>query len=177
MLISVSKALGDSFLPLFIKVAPKLVKYLGDEHGKSDKTMIIGCLSEIMNNCPSAITNYFDHFWKVIMQHCTTTDGQMNRNCSYAIGILCQKAPAQFKPVMQQAMAAVQNMHQNSEAQDAKDNCVACLIRILDHHSAELAENVYAELFNKVMSVVPFDADPTENETVIKFCMNQSNLM
>lgn len=41
----------------------------------------------------------------------------------------------------------------------------------------ELAENVYAELFNKVMSVVPFEADPTENETVIKFCMNQSNLM
>ena len=26
------------------------------------------------------------------------------------------------------------------------------------------------------MSVVPFDADPTENETVIKFCMNVQNL-
>ena len=26
------------------------------------------------------------------------------------------------------------------------------------------------------MSVVPFDADPTENETVIKFCMNVNNL-
>lgn len=111
VLISVAKACGDSFLSLFTKVAPKLVKYLGDEHGKSDKVMIIGCLGEIMNNCPSAITNYFDHFWKVIMQHCTTNDGLMNRNCSYAIGILCQKAPAQFKPVMQQAMAAVQSMH------------------------------------------------------------------
>ena len=27
------------------------------------------------------------------------------------------------------------------------------------------------------MSVIPFDADPTENETVIKFCMNANNLM
>lgn len=26
------------------------------------------------------------------------------------------------------------------------------------------------------MSVIPFDADPTENETVIKFCMNANNL-
>lgn len=26
------------------------------------------------------------------------------------------------------------------------------------------------------MSVVPFEADPTENETVIKFCMNTNNL-
>lgn len=31
-------------------------------------------------------------------------------------------------------------------------------------------------MFNKVMSVVPFEADPTENETVIKFCMNANNL-
>lgn len=89
VLISVSKALGDSFLPLFGRIAPKLVKYLGDEHPKSDKIMVIGCLSEIMNNCPSSITSYFDHFFKVIMQHCQTTDGQMNRNCSYSIGILC----------------------------------------------------------------------------------------
>lgn len=26
------------------------------------------------------------------------------------------------------------------------------------------------------MSAIPFDADPTENETVIKFCMNANNL-
>jgi hypothetical protein len=31
-------------------------------------------------------------------------------------------------------------------------------------------------MLNRVMSVVPFDADPTENETVIKFCMNVNNL-
>lgn len=26
------------------------------------------------------------------------------------------------------------------------------------------------------MVLVPFDADPTENETIIKFCMNNNNL-
>jgi hypothetical protein len=31
-------------------------------------------------------------------------------------------------------------------------------------------------MFNRVMSVIPFESDPTENETVIKFCMNQNNL-
>jgi len=97
VLISISKALGDTFLPYFTRVAPKLVKYLGDEHPKSDKIMMIGCIAEIMNNCPSAINTYFDHFFKVIMMHCSTTDGQMNRNCSYGIGILAQKAPEKFK--------------------------------------------------------------------------------
>jgi len=53
---------------------------------------------------------------------------------------------------------------------------VATLVRILDIFASELPEQTYSDLFNKVMSVVPFDADPTENETVIKFCMNVNNL-
>jgi hypothetical protein len=74
-LISVSKALGDSFVPYFAKIAPKLVKYLGDEHPKSDKIMMIGCISEIMNNSPQAINTYFDDFFKVVLNHSKTTDG------------------------------------------------------------------------------------------------------
>ena len=67
VIISVSIALGDSFLPYLNKLAPKLVKYLGDEHPKSDRIMVIGCLSEVMNNCPKAITYYFNDFMAVIM--------------------------------------------------------------------------------------------------------------
>ena len=67
VIISVSKALGDSFVPYLNKLAPKLVKYLGDEHPKSDKIMVIGCLSEVMNNCPKAIQYYFNDFMSVIM--------------------------------------------------------------------------------------------------------------
>jgi hypothetical protein len=104
VVISVSKALGDSFLPYLNKLAPKLVSYLGDEHPKSDKIMIIGCLAEVMNNCPVAIQFYFNDFFKVIMSQCKSTDGQMNRNCSYALGILAQKAPQQFKQHLSVAM-------------------------------------------------------------------------
>lgn len=88
VIISVSSALGDSFLPYLNKLAPKLVKYLGEDHPKSDRIMVIGCLSEVMNNCPKAIQYYFKDFMQVIMTQCKTTDGQMNRNCSYALGIL-----------------------------------------------------------------------------------------
>lgn len=88
VIISVSKALGDSFVPYLNKLAPKLVKYLGDDHPKSDRIMVIGCLSEVMNNCPKAIQFYFNDFMQVIMAQCKSTDGQMNRNCSYALGIL-----------------------------------------------------------------------------------------
>lgn len=75
VIISVSKALGDSFLPYLNKVAPKLVKYLSDEHPKSDRIMVIGCLSEVMNNCPKAIQFYFNDFMSVIMNQSKTSDG------------------------------------------------------------------------------------------------------
>lgn len=67
-------------------------------------------------------------------------------------------------------------MHTQSDAQDAKDNCIACIIRILDQFSTKFPEATYADMFTRVMSVIPFEADPTENETVIKFCMNQNNM-
>jgi len=63
----VSKALGNDFFKYFSGIATKLVKYLSDEHGKSDKCMIIGCFAEIMAACPSAIDSYFDHFFKVLI--------------------------------------------------------------------------------------------------------------
>lgn len=40
----------------------------------------------------------------------------MNRNCSYALGILAQKAPEQFQHHLGAAMQAVKNMHSASDA-------------------------------------------------------------
>ena len=51
VIISLSKAMGDSFLPYLARLGPTLVKYLDDEHPKSDKVMVIGCLAEVFNNC------------------------------------------------------------------------------------------------------------------------------
>jgi len=172
VLISVAKALGNDFLKYFTTIAPKLVKYLEDERPKSDKIMIIGCFAEIMAACPSAIDAYFDHFYKVLTQHSNTTDGQMIRNVSYGFGILCKNQPTKFKAVLQDTLQVVQSMHGLCDAQDAKDNCIACIIRILDQFGSEFPENVYNDMYNRVMSQIPFEADPTENETVIKFCMN-----
>lgn len=55
VIISLSKALGDQFLPYLSKLGPKLYQYLGEDHPKSDKVMVIGCLGEVFNNCPAAI--------------------------------------------------------------------------------------------------------------------------
>ena len=40
-----------------------MVKYLSDEHPKSDRVMMIGCLGEIMHSCPAVIDQYFENFF------------------------------------------------------------------------------------------------------------------
>lgn len=99
VVISLSNCLGDSFVPYLERLGPKLYQYLTPDHPRSDKIMVIGCLAEVFNNCPAAITLYFNDFIKLLLIHSTTGDGQMNRNVSYSFGILADKAPAElFKP-------------------------------------------------------------------------------
>jgi hypothetical protein len=173
VIISVSKCMGESFGPYLQRLGPKMVTYLGDEHPKSDKVMVIGCLAEVFNNCPSAIAAYFGDFMGVLIKHSTTEDGSMNRNVSYGIGIFADKAPVElFQPHLETAMTTVKTMYAATKEDDAKDNCIACLVRILERYRQSLPPDQYNILFEQIMSAVPLNGDPNENETVLKFIMN-----
>ena len=75
---------------------------------------------------------------KVLIKHSVTGDGSMNRNVSYAMGILAVKAPDQFAPHVNTIMTCIKEMHTASEEADAKDNCIACLVRIIERHSESI---------------------------------------
>ena len=105
VVISLSKCLKDSFLPYMQRLAPKLVLYLGDDHPKSDKIMVIGCLGETFNQCTPAIQAYFNDFFQVLLKHSTSDDSSLNRNVSYGISVLADKAPVEsFAPHLGSAL-------------------------------------------------------------------------
>lgn len=62
VMISLARCLTDGFTTYLVRLGPKLVPYLSDEHPKSDKVMAIGCLGEVLKACPSAINVYFNDF-------------------------------------------------------------------------------------------------------------------
>ena len=93
LIVSLGKCLADSFMPFLQRLGPKLVKYLGDDHPKSDRIMVIGCLGETFNQCPSSMTVYFNDFFQVLLKHSTSDDGSLNRNVAYAIAVCADKAP------------------------------------------------------------------------------------
>ena len=59
--------------------------------------------------------------------------------------------------------------------EDAKENCVASIIRIIDIYGKHFSVEDYQVLFDQVMAALPFRADPGENETALKFVMNVLN--
>lgn len=61
---------------------------MDDSHPKSDIVMAIGCLAETFNSCTAAIPVYFNDFLSIMLKNSKTTDSGLNRNVSYAIGLL-----------------------------------------------------------------------------------------
>jgi hypothetical protein len=66
-------------------------------------------------------------------------------------------------------------MHTATAEDDAKENCVATIIRIIDIFGSHFSEADYNTLFDQVMQALPFRADSGENETALKFIMNLLN--
>ena len=56
--------------------------------------MVVGCLAETFNSCSAAIPVFYTDFVQVILKNATSSDSSLNRNCSYAIGILAEHAKA-----------------------------------------------------------------------------------
>ena len=50
-------------MPYLQRLGPRLVKYMGDDHPRSDRIMVVGCLAETFNQCPSSMTVYFNDFF------------------------------------------------------------------------------------------------------------------
>ena len=63
-------------------------------------------------------------------------------------------------------------MHMSSDDEAAKDNCIACIVRILEKYHAKLPQEESDMLFQQIMSAVPLQGDPGENQTILKFIMS-----
>jgi hypothetical protein len=69
------------------------------------------------------------------MKMSCTEDGSLNRNVAYALGVLAKKAPSKiFENHTGSAVQMLQLMWNNSDEDDAKDNCMCGLLKILQKY-------------------------------------------
>jgi hypothetical protein len=131
LILWMARALGNEFLPYFAELAPRIYEYSTDKHPKSDRHMAIGCLAEIFASCPAAIPQHFEGYAKLLETNSHLQDSKMNRNVAYSIGVLAEHAQVLFQPHVGNFIILLTRLDSNSTEQDAKDNVLASLCKIL----------------------------------------------
>jgi hypothetical protein len=134
LIIELARALGDQFLTYLTRIAPSLVRYLNDSHPKSDIEMVIGCLAETFNACTAAIPVYFKDFLQILFKNSKTDDSSLNRNVSYALGVLAQHSGVLLGQHIQPCLEALNTMYAVSTEQDAKDNIISASCRLMQYY-------------------------------------------
>lgn len=173
VIIELARALGDQFLPYLTQIGPSLVRYLDESHPKSDIIMVIGCLAETFTACHAAIPVYFRDFLAIILKNSKTTDSGLNRNVSYAIGILAQHSGVLLGQHLPECLEALNVMYAVTDEQDAKDNIVSATCRIMMHYPTQVPLDTMIPF---VFTKIPFTGDLDENETVLRYAFNMNSL-
>ncbi len=146
-----------------------MVEYLGDQHGHRDKSMVIGSMAAIFDNCPAAIPTYFGQFSQLVLARTDTDDNSLNRNLSFSIGVLAMRCPGMFQQILQPCLQALNGMFERSKEIDTKDNVVAASCKIMLYHAAAVP---FDQMYDFMNRNVPFEGDPEENETVLNVYMS-----
>jgi hypothetical protein len=112
-------------------IGPSLVRYLDDSHPRRDVVMVIGCLAETFTACTAAIPVYFSDFLQILLKNSKTNDSSLNRNVSYAFGILAENSGVLLTNHLNICLESLNAMYQNSDELDAKDNIVSAICRVM----------------------------------------------
>lgn len=62
IILYLARAFGNSFAPYFEKLQPDLAVYCDENHPKSDRNMIIGCVGEVFAAAEATVANYYAWF-------------------------------------------------------------------------------------------------------------------
>lgn len=163
-ILELSRCFGDQFASLLAKLAPALAEYMKDNHPPRDRSMAIGCLAEIFNQCPAALPTYFDHYFTIVMKNAEKPDPALNRNIAYSLAVLLEVGQNLIVPHVDRILQTLNFIYEKSEEKDAKENVVAAICRVIQHHNHPQA----TQLIGFVAENVPFTEDANENETVLK---------
>lgn len=135
--------------------------------------MVIGALAEVFNSCPGQIGEYFENYYQLLMKFSTTENASLNRNVAYGIGVLAKKAPAEaFKAHIGTALKMTSAMFQASDADDAKDNCMITMLKMIDRFPQDVDPTQAQQIFDQVLGSLPLQGDTEENRTVLMYVFN-----
>jgi hypothetical protein len=168
-----SEKLEDGFHDYFVAAFPSLKKYLSVKRSESDRSMIFGCIADILKHCKVSAKFYFEILLATceenIQKNMKRKDEDLFRHVAYLIGILFESCPEfsiNFLPVGLKLLQIILESTQKT----AKDNVIAALCRLcvglqLNATNCEF----FPKFVETILTNAPLKHDTFENPSIFKF--------
>lgn len=168
------RVMGTQFAQYLPQFLPAICNYAKSSRPPSDRSMAIGCLSELAQELEASI---FEHWQSVFLPGTiaglTDADENVKRNAAFCAGVCCEHLGEQITgdyPAILQALSPLFSM--NVAAGTGSEATAACV----DNAAAAIARMIMAvptavplpQVLPAMLGVLPLKTDMTENETVYK---------
>jgi hypothetical protein len=158
-----------NFLP---QLLPAICEYAKSSRPPSDRSMAVGCLSEIAQEVPISGEYWKSVFLPAILAGLSDEDDNVKRNAAFCAGVSCEQLGtnvgsdyAGILPLLGNILAR-QDVGEVTESVGAcKDNAAAAVARMI---MASPAHVPLPQVLPVFLRALPLKHDMTENETVYK---------
>jgi hypothetical protein len=173
-----SEKLKNEFHPYLTKYFTCFKKYLSPARTESDRSMIFGCMADVLKYSTISVKFFIDIIFQTIEENLKKNlkkkHDELYRHIAYLIGILFEADPESSKKYLEQSLKYLQGIFDNSK-KNGKENVIASLCRIalalrLSLQSQDSQEQVvFATITETILSNIPLKSDIKENSTIFKF--------
>uniref|UniRef100_A0A7S2YBI1 Importin subunit beta-1/Transportin-1-like TPR repeats domain-containing protein n=1 Tax=Entomoneis paludosa TaxID=265537 RepID=A0A7S2YBI1_9STRA len=163
------RVMGQHFAQYLPQFLPAICEYAKPSRPASDRSMAVGCLSEVAQELEGAISEHWQSvFLPAILNGLADEDVNVKRNSAFCAGICSENLKVQVVgdyPAMLQLLG--QNFALDASASESTSACV-------DNSAAAVARMIMAspenvpipQVFPVFLQALPLKIDMTENQTV-----------
>lgn len=164
------RVMGQHFVQYLPQFLPAVCEYAKSSRPPSDRSMAVGCLSEIAQELEGAIYEHWQTiFLPVILAGLADEDCSVKRNAAFLAGICCEHLGGRITADYQAILQPLGNIFSSVDA-SSSDGAAACV----DNAAAAVARMIMASPSHVPMTQVlpvflhalPLKTDMTENDTV-----------
>lgn len=169
------RVMGAQFVQYLPQFLPAICNYAKSSRPPSDRSMAVGCLSELAQELEGGIADHWQSvFLPATLQGLNDPDENVKRNAAFCAGVCCEhlgeRAVNDYSQIFQ-ALSPLFNINvmasgvQSDSSAACMDNAAAAVCRMI----MTSANHVPLEhVLPAMLSALPLKTDMTENETVYK---------
>jgi hypothetical protein len=169
---AVARVLGSQFSQYLPQFLPVIGEYAKTSRPASDRSMAIGCLSELLQELDQGTAEHWKSFFLPnILQSLVDEDDNVKRNAAFCVGMACENLKefvADDYPALLQSLGPIFALDISSGSESTLacvDNSAAAIARMI---MAQPNRVPLAEVLPAFLRVLPLKVDMTENETIYK---------